>query len=100
MVTTVDNEEVSDAIIDAAAQYDQLPTETLQLFSTFLLEQFNILIQSLIESNLSSSRYSELIDPLKVLCSMKTGCDEIIYIRENPEENVNPFPPITPSEEV
>jgi hypothetical protein len=94
MVTTVDGEEISNVIIDVAAQYNELPTEVLQSFSTFLLEQFNTLINSLIENNLNSSRYNEMVDPLRVLCNMKTGCDEVVYNRENPEQNVNPFPPL------
>jgi hypothetical protein len=97
MSTVVDGQEVNNVIIDIAAQYNEIPTEVLNNFSLFLLEQFNILISSVVENNLNSVRYNEVIEPIRVICTMKTGCDEIIYLRENPKENINPFPP---SEEI
>lgn len=92
-ITTVDNEEVSQTAIDIGKSYEQLSTETLKDFSSFLLEKFNDLVSTLILENLNSNKYSELVNPLKNICQVKTDCDKIIFDRENPSNEDNPFPP-------
>lgn len=94
MITRVDGEQVSSVTIDIAKSYEQLSTDVLSNFSLFLLDQFNNKIQYLLDNQLNSNKYNELVNPLRNICQLKTDCDKIIYDRENPPENENPFPPL------
>lgn len=91
--TLLDGEVIDSSVIDIPSQYEQLSTETLQNFSNFLVSQFTILTDFLITEGLNQYKFNELVDPIKVLCRFKTSCDDIIYERNNPSQNENPFPP-------
>lgn len=94
LITNIDEEEVSNVIIDISQQYQSIPTNVLIEFSNFLLEQFNSIINTLINNNLFLDQYNESVDPLRNICRIKTDCDKIIYDRENPSQNENPWPPL------
>lgn len=93
-VTSIDGEEINNVIIDFTQQYDSIPTQSIEDFSIFLLEQFNIIMGSIIDNNLSLEKYNQSVEPLRNICRIKTDCDEIIYNRQNPPQNENPWPPL------
>jgi hypothetical protein len=93
-VTSIDEEEVNNVIIDFAQQYESIPTQSISDFSDFLLEQFNIIIGNIIENSLSLEKYNQSVEPLRNISRIKTDCDKIIYDRENPSQTENPWPPL------
>lgn len=91
-ITVLDGQEISSISINIEKSYDQLSTQNLKDFSAFLLDEFNKKIQELLDNNLNSDVYQKLLQPIGNICKLKTGCDQVIYNRENPPTNENPFP--------
>lgn len=90
----LDQELIDSTIIDIPNEYKNLPLQVLKDFSQFLLENYSTLSNILINNNLNQYKFNELVEPIKFICRTKTGCDEAINQIENPQQNVNPFPPL------
>lgn len=93
----VDNEKVDESIVDVSKELTSLPTETLQAFSVFITEQYDLLSASLKESGLNQYTYNELVEPIGLLCRTRTGVDAEVDKRLNPPP-VGPVNPFLPSE--
>ena len=91
-ITTVDDEIIDSTVVDLSFEFENLSNETLNLFSNYLLNKFNEVVEELINNNLDQYKFSALVQPIKTLCVTKNSCDELIYQRENPKEITNPFP--------
>lgn len=92
---SLNNDLIDSTTLDFPSEYENIPIETLKEFSNFLLEKFNYIISILVDSNLNQYKFNSLVDPIKVICRMKTSCDNLIFSLENPETDPqNPFPPL------
>lgn len=94
MVTNFDGQELSRVSINIEQEYKIIPTEALNMFSEFLLNEFKLKIDKLIlEDKINYTKFNDVVDSLKVISRIKTGCDEVIYNRENPPEQDQHFSP-------
>ena len=94
MITKSDGEVINQAAIDINREHESIPSQTLVGFSEFLSEQFQSMVNSFINEGITIEKYNMLVEPLRNICRIKNACDDIIYNRENPPENTNPWPPI------
>lgn len=86
----IDDGLVDSSILDLGSEYQNLPVETLNSFSQFLVEKFNELIAIVIDKGLDQYEFNMLKQPIENICIMKTGCDDIIRMIE---EGDGPKPP-------
>lgn len=94
MITNFDGQELSRAALNLEQEYNSIPSNILNDFSQFLSNEFNTIISTLVEENLDYDAFNRSIEPMRTICRIKSGCDKVIYDRENPPTNDNPYPPL------